>query len=788
MDIRKFLNSLKDEPEYANQISSERYFPSRNAEFKSPQAPLPGSLSEYLDNNGIKKLFSHQAEAIDKIRAGEDVVLVSGTASGKTLCYNLPIAEHLQAHPQDKALYIFPTKALAQDQLRVMQSLAESTLPGDISVNTYDGDTPQHKRKKIRNSTSLFISNPDMLHTAILPNHTKWAPVLSRLRYVVVDEIHTYRGVFGSHVAIVLRRLNRLISYYGGKVQYVCASATIGNPAELAGGLTGREFCVIDYDGSPRGGKYFVFWNPPLADRDRDDRKKKKDKIGKPSSSFRTSANIQAQHLLTRLMRAGVQTVAFTRTRVTAELLYKYVHDYFSASGNPLADAISPYRGGYLAENRRQIESDLLSGKLKAVASTNALELGIDIGGLDACILVGYPGSVASTRQRAGRVGRTLQESIVIFIGTNDPIDQFLMHRPEFLFQQAPEQAVINPHNPYILSAHLGCAAFELPLSNDDEQYFGPIMHNLISILEETSYLKRIKDRWYWSQPGYPSFATGLRTATGDTCTIVEAKGEQEVIGTLDMQSAYHMVHSGAIYLHEGESYYVRHLDIRRKVAAVEKSTQDYFTMPQTSARLKLIKRQNEQSIRSSSLGFGDVEVSTSVFSFSKIRFYTLERLGHEKLDLPEQLLDTSAFWTEILLDSDYLAGEQVLLAEGLVGIKNLFLVILPIIAMCDRNDIGGVVDSRVFGHPAVFIYDKYPGGMGFAEHGYTGFDRLLSMAFELVNGCECESGCPACVGGIDPSQALFRDMDEQGIWIPPDKKSALKILDLLRETSASAG
>lgn len=783
MDVREFLSSLKYDPQYQGQIVHVQYLPPKAAEFQTLKNPFPEIITEFLHKKNIRNLYSHQVEAIEKIRDGENVVLVSGTASGKTLCYNLPIIERLLEHPEDKAFYIFPTKALAQDQLHTLQELTDITLTGSINVSTYDGDTVHHKRKKIRESAHIFITNPDMLHTAILPNHTKWSHVLSHIKFIVIDEIHVYRGVFGSHVALVLRRLDRLIEYYGGKVQYICASATIANPGELARQLTNRDLTVVKKDGAPRGGKHFILWNPPLA--------KERDTLPKTSTSnttiYRTSPNIQAQHLLIRLMNAGAQTIAFTRARMATELLYKYIHDYFVTTGNPLAESIKPYRGGYLAETRRQIEADLFSGRLKAVTTTNALELGIDIGSMDACIMVGYPGSIASTWQQAGRAGRTLSESLIFLIASNEPIDQYLMHHPEFLFQKVPEQAIINPSNPYILSAHLGCAAFELPLETQDEFFFSPLIHDLISILEDTGYLKRIKDRWYWSRPGYPSFDTGLRTVTGDTYTIHESNDQQQVIGTIDAQSAFFMLHPGAIYLQEGESYYVKHLDIKRKIAIVEKNKQDYHTTPLTAAQLRLIKKQSERTIRGGNLGFGDVEVTITVFSYARVRYYSSERLSIEKLDLPPQQLESSAFWIEVLFDPDYLNHEQISLMEGLVGIKNLVLVILPILAMCDRNDIGGLVDVRVFGHPAIFIYDRYPGGMGFAERGFSDFPQMLDMLRELIQECECESGCPACVGAIDPAHAFFKDMDEKGAWILPNKKSAKKILDMLIEIGATA-
>jgi len=532
LDFGEFLGHLERSRGYRDQIVHVEVVPARGARFGELGRPLPDALGRYLNRSGIDRLYCHQVDAISHVRAGGDVVVVTATASGKTLCYNLPVAERLLEDPEARALYIFPTKALAQDQLKVLADLTgtEADLTRVVRPATYDGDTPSHQRRKIRADANVILTNPDMLHTGILPFHSRWANFFAGLRTVVIDELHTYRGIFGSNVANVVRRLQRVCERYGSRPNFVLSSATIANPKEHAERLVGREVTVVDDDGSPRGMKHFVFWNPPM--------------VG-PGGIMRRSSNIEAQELFEKLVTDRVQTIAFTKARVVAELLYKYVVDALKKSHPKLAKKIKPYRGGYLPEERRAIEKQLFSGKLLGVTSTNALELGIDIGSLDACIIVGFPGTIASTWQQAGRAGRKSDDALTVLVAYNDPIDQYLMRHPEYFFSRSPEEAVIDPENPFILASHLSCAAFELPLQpEEDTGYFGGTSPDITKFLEEDGSLKGIDGRYYWSKPEAPSRHANLRTISEDTFVIMDATaGRNQALGNVDSISAPELVY-----------------------------------------------------------------------------------------------------------------------------------------------------------------------------------------------------------------------------------------------------
>ena len=760
------IDEIKNDTDYDDQIVFIKKIKKREPRYGTLSFPLSAQLENLLTERGIKKLYTHQAEAIERIHNNENVVIVTSTASGKTLCYTIPVIENLVKNPDEKALFIFPTKALAQDQLRGLSSFSEILFNGRIKANTYDGDTPKHRRKKIRTETSLLLTNPDMLHKAILPSHLKWAQFFENLKYIVLDEIHIYRGVFGSNTANVLRRLNRIAEHYGSAPQYICSSATIANPGELAESLTGRRMQVITNDGSPKGEKTFVFWNPPV------DRKK---------GNVRKSPHIQAQKILVRLIKKRIQTILFTRTRVAAELLYKYTKEYLKKTDNALENAVRSYRGGYLPEERRKIEQMLFNGKLLGVMSTNALELGIDIGTLDACIIVGYPGSITSILQQSGRAGRTKSDSIVFIIAYDDPIDQYVINNPSYFFESSPENAVIDPQNAFILANHLSCAANELPLREGDAHYFGPLTMELITILEDEGLIKRVRDRWFWSRGESPAMRSSLRTASEDTFSILDTTGERKIIGTVDYSSAFMLVHPGAVYIHEGESYYVQSLDMQRKIAYIKKGEFDYYTQPAAFSGVKILANKEDRQLKNVTVCFGDVEVALSIVSFAKIKYYTLERFSIEKLDLPEQKLETSSLWLDFsALDMQYIAYKGVRLLDGLVGIKNLLLVTLPLLSMCDRNDIGGTVDYKDRSLPGIFIYDKYPGGLGFSEKGFTLIEEMLRMGLDVLNKCPCDTGCPSCVGANDLRDAVYRDSDGKGGWLYPNKRAAKIILELM--------
>jgi len=712
-------------------------------------------------------------EAIEKVRSGRNVVIATGTASGKTLCYNLPVAETLLREPSACALYLFPTKALAQDQLRVLRAWTQRSgeLGRVLHCGAYDGDTPQETRRQLRERGNLILSNPDMLHQGILPNHSRWARYLSRLRYVVLDEIHTYRGVFGSNVACLLRRLSRICYRYQAEPQFICCSATIANPGELAENLVAAPVEVVSQDGSPRGPKYFVFWNPPYLDAARLERR---------------SSNVEAERLMLELIRRGVQTIAFVRARIVAEILYRYLRQALSRHDRRLAEAIRPYRAGYLPQERREIERRLFSGELLGVTATNALELGIDIGGLDAALLVGYPQTIASTWQQVGRAGRGQEEALAILIAYNDAIDQYLMRHPEYFFGQSPENAVLDPSNPHLLRAHLRCAAYEMPLSESDLSRFGAAARPVAERLEAEGELKRRGQEWVYTGQHFPAARHSLRTLSADTFTIVDASDRETVIGNVDAISAPELVYPQAIYLHEGNTYFVRHLDFEAKVAYVDRMEVDYYTQAVLEANLRAGELREQKTWRKSQVCFGEATVSWRTVMFKKIKFYQLDSIGYGTVDLPAQHLETTALWLiphPQHLESARRAGRNPY--EGLAGVRNVAIQVLPLFAMCDRGDLGGIVDASNFGAPTIFLYDRYPGGPGFAHKAYELLEPVLEACLRLIEECPCQEGCPSCVGLPLFHPAQHTDPDLWGGYPIPDKEAARLILASLLEREA---
>jgi DEAD/DEAH box helicase domain-containing protein len=765
MTIAEFLERIQRDGDYRGQIAHVETIPARSAVYGRLARPLAEPVRAALAAAGIDRLYSHQVEAIDGVRSGRNVVVVTGTASGKTLCYNVPVLETLLADPSAKALYLFPTKALAQDQLKALARLAhlDPGLADLVRTGTYDGDTTRHTRRKLRDEGNVILSNPDMLHAGILPYHPKWNRFLKDLRYVVVDEIHTYRGIFGSNVANVLRRLRRVCEHYGSNPQFVCSSATIANPRELAERLTGLPFSVVDDDGSPRGTKHFVLWNPPFLDSTKMERR---------------SSNVEGHWLMAQLIAEGFQTIAFGRARVVAELIYRYAKDSLERIKPEYARKIRPYRGGYLPEERREIERQLFSGELMGVASTNALELGIDVGSLDAAVIVGFPGTIASTWQQAGRAGRTSDESLSVLVGYNDPIDQYLMRNGSYFFRQTPENAVIDAENKYILAKHLRCAAFELPVTAADEALFGELTEPIVRVLEEMNELKALDGSYYWSSTESPARTVNLRTISDHTYTIVDVARGNAVIGVVDGVSALELVYPEAIYLHEGETYFVRELDLEQKVAYVEKKEVDYYTQPVLDSAIRVGEVSAEKSWRGNRVVFGDADVTWVTSAFKKIKFYQLDSIGWCDLDLPPFHLPTKALWlvpSPVVMAEVRAAGKNPV--EGLVGIRNVAISVLPLFSMCDRRDIGGIVESSNTGSPTMFLYDRFEGGLGFVETGYDRIEELLEACLSLVSECGCEEGCPSCVGLPILRPPIQQDPDAGGGWPIPDKESARLLL-----------
>ncbi len=767
MNVQRFLAKISADSNYHNQIVFKQELPARPAQWGEIDPPLSEPLQRLLTARGITNLYSHQAAAVQSIREGQHTAVVTGTASGKTLCFHIPVLESYLQNSQARALFLYPTKALAQDQLKSLQRLVEA-MAGPLPVmGTYDGDTPVNLRKTLRDKGNFVLTNPDMLHQGILPKHPAWSGFFTNLKYVVIDEVHSYRGIFGSNVANVLRRLSRICRHYGSHPIFITASATIHNPLEHAQELIGQPMALIDQDGAPRGKKHFIFWNPPFLDQ---------------TQTERRSANSEAAWLMTELLRERIPTIAFTKARVVTELLYRYVQEQLQRYSPTLANQIRAYRGGYLPEERREIERQLFSGELLGVTSTNALELGIDIGQLDACLVVGYPGTIASTWQQAGRVGRAHEESLVIYIPHQNPIDQYLSKNPHYFFDKNPESAVIDPNNPHILLGHLRCAALEAPVSGKDCQAFGAYAPALLELLGESGELKQIQQQWYWRSAGFPPADVSLRNISDNTFSIVDITTQPgKVIGTLDEASAYQQIYTEAIYLHDGEIYFVKEMNVPQKVSYVQKIDVDYYTQSITEVQITTTAKDLEREWRQAATGFGHVEVMIKPYLFRKIKFGSRDSIGFGKIDLEPQIMATNAFWLvpppSTLHRVKEFGRDPV---EAMLGIANVLTEVLPFLVMCDSGDIGSVVDLKNNGAPSLFVYDKYPGGLGFAHRSFENVELLLEKARELIANCSCEDGCPSCVGSpLPPNPQL--DPDTAGKGRIPDKEGALIVLhDLL--------
>jgi len=734
VDTLAFLQHLQSQPTYAGQIAHVEHIPPRQAIYAELDHPLPDKLLDSLRKHHLWPLYAHQAEAVNYARQGKNVMVATSSASGKTLCYNIAVAEVLLTEPASRALYLFPTKALAQDQLRGLHELFCPELFGAGELATFDGDTPKEERSEIRKRARIILTNPDMLHIGILPNHQFWARFLRQLRYVVVDEAHAYRGVFGSHVAGVLRRLRRLCRLYGSAPQFICSSATIANPGEHAEKLVGLPFVVVDSDGSPQGAKDFVFWNPPIVDR---------------AKSARRSANSEATNLFTELVSRGIRTLAFARTRRLVELIYLYSRQKLAEAGDLSAERIKPYRAGYLPEERRQIERELFQGHLTGVVATNALELGVDIGDLEATVLAGYPGSIASTWQQAGRSGRSQGESISFLVALDNPLDQYFMRHPEAFFGKSFENALVNPANPYILRAHLLCAAWECPLSGDDEEIFGPSFTQERKVLEDEGLLKERGQRWYLSPAlSYPAQAVGIRSATGQNFTVIDLS-TNSMLETVEASVALFQIHPGAIYLHQGESYLIKELDLAGRTAYAQPTTVNYYTQTKELEDLHIVNLRRDKSAGRVKVYLGEVEVTTTVVGFKKKAQFTDEVIGEEPLDLPPQCFPSIALWFDLPPEVvAWLEEMQLDFAGGLHALEHAAIGILPLFALCDRNDIGGVSTPLHpdTGRAQVFIYDAYPGGIGIAEKGFDMITELWQATLRAISECLCQDGCPSCI------------------------------------------
>jgi DEAD/DEAH box helicase domain-containing protein len=758
--VEEVLNALASRYRSDEVLTAIKHIPAREAQYRPVPEWVRPELAAAYRAKGIDQLYSHQAAAAETARAGKDFVVVTPTASGKTLCYNLPILNSVLENADTRALYLFPTKALAQDQLAELQNLAQR-LDDSFGVFTYDGDTPSDARKAIRERGHVILSNPDMLHTGILPHHTKWTRLFENLRYIVLDELHTYRGVFGSHLANVLRRLRRIAEFYGSKPQFICCSATIANPGELASQLIEREIGVIEENGAPAAEKLFVFYNPPLINRN----------LGIRRSYLNETTRV-AKELLARKL----QTIVFANSRLHTEVLLTYLRQANQPQpGQP--EPIRGYRGGYLPGERREIERGLREGRVRGVVATNALELGIDIGSLDACVMAGYAGSIASTWQRAGRAGRRNGTSCAVLVASSAPLDQFIVQHPDYFFGRTPEHAYVQPDNLEILVNHLKCAAFELPIAPDE--IFGSVdVQQLCQRLAEAGFLHRSGGNWHWVQEAYPADTVSLRSVTSDNFIIIDTSSDQngkpEVIGEVDFSSALTTIHPKAIYLHQGQQYHVDHLDFDERKAYVKPVNVDYYTDAIRYTQVRVLEIAEEERIAGpAARAHGDVLVRSQVVGFKKIKFFTNENIGDGKLELPENEMHTTAFW--ITLDRSLLTALPFALSERQSGIFGLLYALesmATLLLMCDRRDLGTAVGERPaspgvetgewqeystasddpsrmkeFFEPNLYLYDAYPGGIGFSEPLYLVHDLLLRRTRELIAGCPCESGCPSCVG-----------------------------------------
>lgn len=752
MNLQQTIDYLKSDPDFKDNIVFWKVFPPAEGQYRPFPETIDPRIKQVLGQKGITRLYSHQAEAIELASQAADFVVVTPTASGKSLCYNLPVLNTLlKDDPEARALYLFPTKALSSDQVDELYNMVEA-LEVDIKTYTFDGDTPASARSAIRKAGHIVVTNPDMLHSGILPHHTLWIKLFEKLRYIVIDELHQYRGVFGSHLANVMRRLKRLCDFYGSHPQFICCSATIGNPAELAEKITGRPMKVIDKNGAPIGEKHFVLYNPPMVNR----------QLG-----IRRSVIKEAARLATVFIMAGVQTISFTRSRVRVEVLTQYIKDeMIKHKRSP--NLIKGYRGGYLPNERRAIEHGLRDGSIIGVVSTNALELGIDIGGLDVSIMAGYPGAISSTWQQAGRAGRKNDISLAIMVASSAPLDQFLMNHPEYFFGKTPEMGIVDPDNLILAVSHLKCAAFELPI--DTNEPFGTLpVNKILEYLEQERVVHQSADKFHYTAETYPATDVSLRSAAPENFVIMDQTQHGKVIGEIDQFSAPELLHPEAIYLHQTSQYQVKELDWEGKRALVVPVEVDYFTDAESKVSIKVLNKDGED-ISKTTRAWGDVAVTRVVVNYKKIQFNTHQNVGWGRVNLPEQTMHTTSFWIsfpEELLAKLDMSRDQI--GGGLRGCAHLLRQIVPLWIMSDPSDIRAVamVKSPFEELPSIYIYDNYPGGVGFSRKIYLMFDEIAQAALDYLRKCPCESGCPSCVGPM-------LEVGEKG------KLAAMRLLEII--------
>ncbi|MBA3851937.1 MAG: DEAD/DEAH box helicase [Chloroflexi bacterium] len=732
LDTRQALDRLLDDPVIAGAVTARRTLAGRPADMVPFPDWLQPRLRKALVGRGLTGLYRHQADAMEALRAGRDVAVVTPTASGKSLCYHLPVLQSVMEDPAARALYLFPTKALSQDQLAEIRDLARrADLPLEAAV--YDGDTPAPIRSSIRSAGQIVVTNPDMLHGAILPYHTKWFQLFEQLRYIVIDEAHTYRGVFGSHVANVLRRLARVCAHYGSTPRIVCCSATIGNPRQLAEALTGRSIQVLDRNGAPSGEKHIVVLRPPLLDE---------------RSGVRAGSSGLARRAALSFLRAGRQTIVFGRSRVAVELLLSGLREALRDGRGPF-ERVQGYRGGYLPSERRRIEAGLRSGEVLGVVSTNALELGIDIGRLDVAVLSGYPGTIAGTWQQIGRAGRRQEVSAAVLVAGAGPVDQYVASHPEHLFEGTPEEARIDPDNLHVLLAHLRAATFELPFASGERFGLAPA-DDLLAFLAEEGHVRQAQDRrWYWASENFPASEISLRVAAPENVVIIDTGGERpRVLGEVDLFSARTLVHENAIYLHGSRQFHVDRLDWEERKAYVRPIDVEHYTQAELAVTLKPLETFDEAPLAGGTRAHGEVMVASLATIYKKLRLETNENLGWGRIHLPEIELHTTAYWLSLepKVASDWTRTE---LDVALVGAGRVMQTVASILLMSDPRDLGMVAQIRSphAERPVIYLYEAVPGGVGMAVRLFQRHGELVEGARQLVASCPCEDGCPACTG-----------------------------------------
>ena len=756
-NVQAVLDDILAEPSISNGVLHHATVPARDADFvPMPEWMHPG-LREGLASRGIRQLYRHQFEAVDAVRAGRDIVVVTPTASGKSLCYLVPTLQSLADDPTARALYLFPTKALGQDQVAELGALSQASNL-QINASTYDGDTPNPIRSAIRSAGQVVVTNPDMLHAAILPHHTKWFQLFEQLKIIVIDELHTYRGLFGSHVANVLRRLLRICAHYGSHPVIVCCSATIGNPGELATLLTGRQHQLIDRNGAPSGERHILMCQPPLLD---------------PATGARGSAPALAVRWAIPFLRAGRQTLVFGKSRVQVELMLTNLRESLRLGYGPHRQ-IRGYRSGYLPTERRAVERGLRDGELLGVVSTNALELGVDVGQLDVSILAGYPGSIAATWQQMGRAGRRQGTSVSVLIAGGGPVDRYVVEHPSFLLDSAPEEARLDPDNLNIILGHLKAACFELPFEPGER--FGPTeAAPLLAFLGEEGLVRHASDdRWYWSNENFPASSVSLRAAADENVVIIDTTpARPRVIGEIDIFAAQVLVHENAIYLHESAQYHVDRLDWDERKAYVTHVDVDHYTYADRAVTLKPLEEFEMSAVTGATRVHGEVMVSSLVSMFKKLKFGTDENLGWGPVHLPELELQTTAYWVTL---GDAAEGwRRADLDVALIGAGRAMQAVAAVLLMVDPRDLGLVsqVRSPHSQSPTIYLYETVPGGVGMSERLYARHDELMAGAADLISACDCESGCPSCTG-----PRLERDVDARSL--------ALRLLHGLQPAQAA--